>query len=123
SRQVALDAIKRLGATNIIVTSRKPPDEVSTQARTFVARYGITQEDYALFQTIPTVTRMVPVRAFSKPIYHDQYMNNSRVVATTTEYPDVNKVPLAAGRFLVDNDGRERDSFFVLGVSVTALVY
>src|SRR5262245_36705806 len=104
SMQDALDAIKRLGATNIIVTSRKPPDEVSTASRTFVARYGITQEDYELFKTIPTVVRMVPVRAFKKPVYHDQYMNNSTIVATTTEYPDVNKVPLAAGRFLVDKD-------------------
>jgi putative ABC transport system permease protein len=123
SMQVALDAIKRLGATNIIVTSRKPPDEVSTQARTFVARYGVTQEDYDLFQTIPTVTRMVPVRAFNKPVYHDQYMNNSRVVATTTEYPEVNKVPLVAGRFLVDRDGQLMDNYCVLGSSVAAKLF
>src|SRR5712691_8900364 len=79
SMQDALEEIKRLGATNIIVRSIKPPDEISTQSRTFVARYGITHEDYELFTTIPTVMRMVPVRAFNKPIYHDQYMWNSRV--------------------------------------------
>src|SRR5262249_62247104 len=37
SMQDALDDIKRLGATNIIVRSVKPPDEVSTQSRTWVA--------------------------------------------------------------------------------------
>ncbi len=47
SMQDALEDIKRLGATNIIVRSVKPPDEISTQSRSFVARYGITQEDYA----------------------------------------------------------------------------
>src|SRR3954453_17536826 len=55
SMQDALEDIKRLGATNIIVRSVKPPDEISTQSRTFVARYGITHEDYDLFNTIPTV--------------------------------------------------------------------
>src|SRR5947209_5999707 len=42
SMQDALEDIKRLGATNIIIKSVKPPDEISTQTRTFVARYGIT---------------------------------------------------------------------------------
>src|SRR5580658_5818389 len=88
SMQDALEDIKRLGATNIIVRSVKPPDEISTQSRTNVARYGITFEDYDLFQTIPTVIRMVPMRIFPKPVYHDQYMNNCRIVATTPEYSD-----------------------------------
>src|SRR5215467_8785891 len=48
SMQDALEEIKRLGATNIIVRSVKPPDDVSTQSRSFVARYGITQGDYDL---------------------------------------------------------------------------
>src|SRR5438132_1523175 len=50
SMQDALEDIKRLGATNIIVRSVKPPDEISTQTRTFVARYGITHTDYELFE-------------------------------------------------------------------------
>src|SRR5947207_3124216 len=57
SMQDALEDIKRLGATNIIVRSVKPPDDISTQTRTFVARYGITQKDYELMNTIPTVVR------------------------------------------------------------------
>src|SRR5437667_7842497 len=61
SMQDALEDIKRLGATNIIVRSIKPPDEVSTQNRTYVARYGITQQDYDNFANIPTVIRMVPM--------------------------------------------------------------
>src|SRR5271156_2576011 len=55
SMQDALEDIKRLGATNIIVRSVKPPDEISTQTRTNVARYGIMQNDYDLMATIPTV--------------------------------------------------------------------
>src|SRR5881227_1361705 len=46
SMQDALDDIKRQGATNVIIRSVKPPDEGSTQRRTFVAFYGLTYEDY-----------------------------------------------------------------------------
>ena len=124
SMQDALEDIKRLGATNIIVRSVKPPDEISTQTRTFVARYGITQEDYDLFATIPTVIRMVPMRIFPKPVYHDQYMWNSRIVATTPEYKDVNKLQVAAGRFLVDDDSQEHArTYCVLGSNVAAKLF
>ena len=106
SMQDALEDIKRLGATNIIVRSVKPADDVSTQSRTFVARYGITQKDYEFFGTIPSVIRMVPMRIFPKPVYHDQYMWNSRIVATTPDYKEINKIDAVAGRFLVEKDGR-----------------
>jgi putative ABC transport system permease protein len=123
SMQDALDEIKRLGATNIIVRSVKPPDEISTQSRTFVARYGITQEDYDLFDTIPTVRRMVPMRIFPKPVYHDQYMWNSRIVATSPAYREVNLIQVAAGRFLVDKDGEERQNVCVIGSNVAARLF
>jgi putative ABC transport system permease protein len=123
SMQDALEDIKRLGATNIIIRSVKPPDEISTQTRTWVARYGITQEDYELFGTIPTVIRMVPMRIFPKPVYHDQYMWNSRIVATTPDYRQVNKLEASAGRFLVEKDGQERENVCVLGSNVATRLF
>src|SRR5438309_11443499 len=53
SMQDALADIARLGATNIIVRSTKPPEE-ATQARTFYAVYGLTYDDFDRFATIPT---------------------------------------------------------------------
>ena len=121
--QDALDDIKRQGATNIMVRSVKPADDISTQSRTFVARYGITQKDYNLFKTIPTVIRMVPMRVFDKPVYHDEYMNNSRIVATSPEYQDINKLQIAAGRFLVEQDDNEEQNVCVLGSNTAAKLF
>jgi len=123
SMQDALEDIKRLGATNIMVRSVKPPDEVSTQTRTFVARYGITQEDYDLIATIPSMIRMVPMRVFPKPVYHGPYMWNSRIVATTPDYSEVNKLEPAAGRFLVEDDSQTRENYCVLGSNVAARLF
>src|SRR6195256_3396380 len=50
SMQDALDDIARQGATNIIVRSVKPVDDASSQKRSFVATYGLTDKDYAAFK-------------------------------------------------------------------------
>jgi putative ABC transport system permease protein len=111
----ALDDIRRLGATNLIVRSVKPSDDSSTQKRTRVAIYGLTYDDYDRFLTIGTVTRRVPMRIFPQEIRNLQYMINGRVVATTPEYADVNTLVPAVGRFLVEDD-----DFHMLNVAVLA---
>src|SRR5436305_14521156 len=46
SKHDALEDIKRMGATNLIVRSIKPNDDAASQRRAFVATYGITFGDY-----------------------------------------------------------------------------
>lgn len=116
SMQDALEAIKRQGATNIIVRSSKPPDDSSNQRRTMVLRYGLTQKDYAQFLTINDVVRHVPMRIFDMEIRLRERVHNGRVVATLPDYSVVNQIDhLAAGRFLTDDDDHFMDNVAVLG--------
>ena len=119
SMQEALNAIKRQGATNIIARSQKPPDDSSTGRRSFVANYGLTYADYEKFQTISNVVRHVPMRVFPQEIRRRERMHNGRVVATIPEYADVNRLELARGRFLVEEDSRLMRNVAVLA-STTA---
>src|SRR3954462_3460871 len=64
SMRDALEDIKRQGATNVIVRSIKPPDEASSQRRSFVLKFGLTYDDYDRFQMINTVVGSVPMRIF-----------------------------------------------------------
>ena len=116
--QDALDDIRRLGATNIIIRSVKPPDDSSTQRRTRVAIYGLTYDDYERFLTIGSVTRRVPMRIFPQEIRNLQYMVNGRAVATTPEYAEVNTLEPAAGRFLNEDDDHLMLNVAVLGSRV-----
>jgi putative ABC transport system permease protein len=117
SMKEALDAIKRQGATNIIARSQKPPDDSLTSSRSFVANYGLTYKDYDQFQTISAISRHVPMRVFPKEIRRFDRLHNGRVVATTPEYVDVNKLELANGRFLIEEDGRLFRNVAVLGAT------
>jgi putative ABC transport system permease protein len=119
SMQDALEDIKRQGATNIIVRSVKPPDDSSSGRRTRIAIYGITNEDYQRFLTIPTVIRSVPMRVFPVEARHLEYMDNARCVATTPEYADVHHFDenhtVVTGRFLTDDDQHYSENVAVLG--------
>jgi putative ABC transport system permease protein len=123
SMQDALDDIARQGATNVIVRSVKPPDDSATQRRTFIIRYGLTQQDYERFLTIDSVVKHVAMRIFPQEIRHLDRMRNGRLVATTHAYAEVNPFAMAAGRFLTDYDDDEMLNVAVLGSSMAEYLF
>src|SRR5262245_13486662 len=126
SMQDALDDIKRMGATNIILRSVKPPDDSASTRRTRVAMYGITRSDYekiATLQQSGTVTRLVPMRVFPVEIRRLAKMHNGRAVGTTPEYADVNQLELASGRFLVHEDDLRMRNIAVIGSGVAEALF
>jgi putative ABC transport system permease protein len=104
SMQEALDDIMRQGATNIIVRSVKPSDDSSSQRRNFLINYGLTYQDYERFHLINSVIGSVPMRIFPQEVRRLSRMVLGRVVATTPDYQNVNRIELVYGRFLVDGD-------------------
>src|SRR5262245_8659093 len=70
----ALEAIARQGATNIIIRSVKPPDDSSSQRRSFVATYGLTEKDYEAFKHIDSLVEHVPMRIFPQEVRRLHYM-------------------------------------------------
>ncbi len=105
SMRDALDAIKRQGATNIIVRSVKPPEEGGGSGRkNMTANYGITRADWEFLEKINYAEAIVPMRIFQQEIRRMQFMKIGRVVATTEDYQKVNKFELAMGRFLSGSD-------------------
>src|SRR5437763_3379037 len=85
SMQDALEDIKRQGATNVIVRSVKPPEDGAARDRSFVASYGLTQQDYDYLTGLPSVIRHVPLRiAFPQEVrYLSRSYTNGRVIGTT----------------------------------------
>lgn len=110
SMQDALEDIMRQGATNVIVMSVKPPEDASSTRRSFVAKYGLTDQDFERFRmTIPNlVNQPLPLRTFAaevRPVTESRLMI-ARVVSTTPHYATIFKIgdKVAAGRFIVEAD-------------------
>ena len=128
SMQDALEDIKRQGATNIIIRSEKPPDDSSTASRR-IAMYGITWSDYERLLTIPTISRIVPMR-IKKPqdaCYLEHKCDSARLVATTAQYAEVHEFDqhklVVAGRFLTEEDDHKMLNVCVLGAGIAKRLF
>lgn len=111
----ALNDIKKQG-TNIIVRSVKPSDDSSTGSRSFVISYGLTFQDLERFETFgDAIGRTVPMRVFPSEVRYLERMQNARLVATTSEYADVNHLRVAQGRFITSEDNRNLTNNCILG--------
>jgi putative ABC transport system permease protein len=123
SKQKALEDIRRTGATNIIVRSVKPPADSSSGRSAFILAYGLLQQDYDEFLTIPGVTQMVRMRVFPQEFRRLERTFNGRLVSTTPEYADANKVQMASGRFLTPDDDKNMENVAVLGSAVADALF
>lgn len=109
--------VLELGATNVIVRSIKPPDEVAqTSSSARVLQYGLLRSDYkVLTETLPTIVNAAPIREVDREVRFLKEAMNARVVGCTAEYMGMNHLDLAAGRFLTASDQNK-----LLNVAVVA---
>ena len=109
--------VLKLGATNIIIRSVKPPPEsaINSGSGGFVLRYGLLRSDYDLLsRTVPTVTQAIPIRELNKAARHRDREVTSRIVGCSPDYLDINHLQLARGRFIADEDRKQKNNVAVL---------
>src|SRR5438445_12836408 len=71
ARFQAIQQIRDLGATNIIVRSVKPTDDDSTRREEGIVQYGLNSHDLERISgTISTVLSVTPIREFRKYIHN-----------------------------------------------------
>ncbi|MBI2421731.1 MAG: ABC transporter permease [Candidatus Hydrogenedentes bacterium] len=102
----ALDQLRKLGSTNIIISSRKPQEEeAATTQRIFMSMYGITYDDEVrIRETFEAVKRTAPVKLVRKEGRINARSLELRVVGTTPDWFELVQRPLVAGRVFTAND-------------------
>jgi putative ABC transport system permease protein len=116
AKEQAQAQVLKLGATNIIVRSVKPPPESAVNSGgASVLRYGLLRKDFDLLnKTIPTITQAIPIRELSKSARHRQHGITARIVGCTADYLDINHLDMAQGRFITDDDRKQKKNVAVL---------
>jgi putative ABC transport system permease protein len=106
----ALEQIRKLGSNNIIITAVKPAeDEAAATRMSMMSVYGLKYEDDTRIQeTIPHVTRTVPVKLVRKQSFVGERQIELRIVGTTPAWFDLVGRKVLAGRVMVQRDA---DSF------------
>jgi putative ABC transport system permease protein len=118
--------IEQLGATNIIIRSVKPSEEVQAVAGrpTPILRYGLTYEDYdRILETVPTVKRVLPIREIKKQVRSREHAFDGRIVGTTHDYAEFSHLEVVKGRFLERSDDELYRNYAVLAHATAAALF
>ena len=102
----ALEQIKQLGSTNIIIQAVKPPQEVDASASEQQSlAYGLTYRDAErITQTVPSVEVMVSTRIIQQEVWYLSRRIDAKIMGTVPWFPDILKRRVARGRFLTESD-------------------
>jgi putative ABC transport system permease protein len=136
SKRHAVEQIRQLGATNVIVRSVKPGQEESGDSsptsgsssqsqNSRVIEYGLRYGDLDRLQaTLPTVRRAVPSILLRKDAQHGKHrVTNARILGTTPEYQQVKNLTLRRGRFLAELDMETIANVAVLGAGAAQRLF
>ena len=120
----AQERIEQLGATNIIIRSVKPSEEALGGRQTFILNYGLKYKDYErILATVPTIKRALPIREIRRQIRHLDRFLDGRVVGTTHDYAEFNRLEMARGRFLTKDDNDKIQNYAVLAAETAEMVF
>ena len=67
-----------------------------------------------MLSTVPTIKKALPIREIRKQIRYLSRALDGRVVGTTADYADFNRLQVAKGRFLMPSDNQRFENFAVL---------
>ncbi|GMV95798.1 MAG: ABC transporter permease [Phycisphaerae bacterium] len=117
--------IRLLGTQNIILTSVKPEEMSSTtDRRTSLLEYGLTREDLTrIRETIPHVTRIVPLREIAFEASYGRNQCSATVVGTQPAFFRTIRITVTQGRALEDLDEAEAAKVCVIGDTIRARLF
>jgi putative ABC transport system permease protein len=126
----AQQQVLALGATNIIILSVKPPNDMSSSAGGgmrsggFGLQYGLLRSDYRLLtEPLSTIIGAVPIREIPSEARFLQQTLNVRMVGCTPDYLDMNRLEMQQGRFLSDADQAQIANVAVLAAETAETLF
>jgi putative ABC transport system permease protein len=124
ARYQAIQQIKDLGATNIIVRSVKPTEDDSQRRDEGIVQYGLNARDLErITSTIPTVTSVTPLREFRKDIHFLNRKLEGRVVSVHPNYLEMNGLRIQRGRFISQLDNERFANVVVLAADTASTLF
>ncbi len=127
SKREALEQIRRLGASNVIIRSVKPQPSnqaMSSSSSSYVLAYGLTFNDLHRIEDIGlSGITVVPSVVHQKNIQHGKrHVASARVIGTTVDLPKVKPMNIR-GRFLSPEDVIESGNVVVMGQGVATELF
>jgi putative ABC transport system permease protein len=129
--QDAQEAIKSLGAKNLIIRSIKPPS-MRTQMqgnwesffRRWMAFYGLKREDAVRIEkTVPGVKRVLPMLTKRMNAVHGPREVDCQLIGTFPYYPEFTQAQMVVGQFLNEEEEKSKVSSCVLSLALAERLF
>jgi putative ABC transport system permease protein len=125
TKQSALEQLKQLGATNILVRSIEPPessDSSSKQQR--ILTYGLTRTDYNRLVEVPGLKRVVRVRDTRAKVQNGQTLApTANAIGTEPALFDMINLRLERGQLFTQLQYDRQESVCVLGATAAKQLF
>jgi putative ABC transport system permease protein len=122
----ALERIKALGSTNILLRSKKPPTtaESSSQSVWQATAYGLTYRDYdRIAHTLGEAEQVTQARETPKELRNGSFWSSSHVLGVEPAYLEVTGLRVREGRWITPLDLERVDNVTVLGAMAAATLF
>jgi len=123
-KDAARQQMEKLGATNIVVTSVRPPESSDASSRTQrILEYGLKRSDFDRLQTLPNVEAVVPLRETRQRVVIDGTRFNVNAIATTADIFSVINLRLDRGTFFTSDQYKNEENVAVIGAEAARQMF
>ena len=127
----AQEAIKALGAKNVIIRSIRPPSmnaqmqgDWESFFRRWMAIYGLKNTDATrIKKTVPGVKRVLPILNKRLNVVHGRREVDCQLIGTYPYYPDFTQSKVIAGQFLNEAEENSKASSCVISLELAQRLF
>jgi putative ABC transport system permease protein len=124
ARFEALEQLRDLGASTILLRSTKPTDEASQQQGVDMLAYGLTYADLGRIQsTVSTVRSAAPMREYRKTVRYEDRKLEARIVSVTPGFLSQNHIAVGLGREISALDEERFENVAIVGAETAKVLF
>ena len=117
--------IMELGASNLIISSKRPPEEERSSKGAYFYSYGLTENDYQkISQTVPHISASYPTRELNnRTIFTKAAKTRAELLGCLPNYRSLHNLVLTKGRFVSEEDNYDGAEVCVLASSLAKTLF
>src|SRR4051812_38403424 len=125
AKQSAMDQIKQLGASNILLRSNEPPESNDASSRSQrILKYGLTRIDLTRLHSVPGLKRIVKVRDTRQKVQTGSLLAPSaNAIGTEPALFEMINLRAERGEFFTQSQYDRADAVCVLGATAARQLF
>ncbi len=123
-KKEALRQIEQLGATNVVVRSKRPPEsDVASSRSQRLLIFGLKRDDLSKLTLLPFVNKIIPLRNTEAKVVYGDVRADANAIGTTPDWFDALNLRLERGQFFNQRQYDAHEAVCVIGASVSRQLF